>query len=260
MKKPYKVNTTDCNAEAVKSAGFVILAVKPQVADAAITKEVADAIPQNTTVLSIMGSVNLDKLHKLVPGHAVIRVMPNTPLAVGCGMTAIAPDENVSEEMLDVAKAVFGSCGEIEIIAESAIEAIAAVSGCGPGYVFMMIDALADAGVNAGLPRAMAIKLAAQTFAGSGKMVLDTGLHPAVLRDQVTSPGGTTIAGIHALGKPRRKSCYLRRCTGSNAAQQGAAGQINGRQSKKYCVILKPAAMKNWQQNCLTLPKGASKK
>ena len=101
--------------------------------------------------------------------------------------------------MLDVAKAVFGSCGEIEIIAESAIEAIAAVSGCGPGYVFMMIDALADAGVNAGLPRAMAIKLAAQTFAGSGKMVLDTGLHPAVLRDQVTSPGGTTIAGIHAL-------------------------------------------------------------
>ena len=168
LEKTYKVNTTGCNAEAVKTAGFVILAVKPQVADAAITKEVADAIPQNTTVLSIMGSVNLDKLsvnldklHKLVPGHAVIRVMPNTPLAVGCGMTAIAPDENVSEEMLDVAKAVFGSCGEIEIIAESAIEAIAAVSGCGPGYVFMMIDALADAGVNAGLPRAMAIKLAA---------------------------------------------------------------------------------------------------
>ena len=103
LEKTYKVNTTGCNAEAVKTAGFVILAVKPQVADAAITKEVADAIPQYTTVLSIMGSVNLDKLHKLVPGHAVIRVMPNTPLAVGCGMTAIAPDENVSEEMLDVA-------------------------------------------------------------------------------------------------------------------------------------------------------------
>ena len=198
LEKTYKVNTTGCNVEAVKAAGFVILAVKPQVADAAITKEVADAIPQIQRCFHY-GSVNLDKLHKLVPGHAVIRVMPNTPLAVGCGMTAIAPDENVSEEMLDVAKAVFGSCGEIEIIAESAIEAIAAVSGCGPGYVFMMIDALADAGVNAGLPRAMAIKLAAQTFAGSGKMVLETALHPAQLRDQVTSPGGTTIAGIHAL-------------------------------------------------------------
>ena len=84
-------------------------------------------------------------------------------------------------------------------MAESAIEAITAVSGCGPGYVFMLIDALADAGVNAGLPRALAIKLASQTFAGSGKMVLETALHPAQLRDQVTSPGGTTIAGIHAL-------------------------------------------------------------
>ena len=91
------------------------------------------------------------------------------------------------------------SCGEVEVVAESAIEAITAVSGCGPGYVFMLIDALADAGVNAGLPRALAIKLAAQTFAGSGKMVLETALHPAQLRDQVTSPGGTTIAGIHAL-------------------------------------------------------------
>ena len=141
----YKVNTTGCNVEAVATAGLVILAVKPQVADAAVTAEVAAAIPQKATVLSIMGSVNLEKLHKLVPGHAVIRVMPNTPLAVGAGMTAIAPDENVSAEMLDAAKAIFGSCGEIEIISESAIEAITAISGCGPGYVFMMIDALADA-------------------------------------------------------------------------------------------------------------------
>lgn len=199
LEETYHVHTTACNAEAVKTAGFVILAVKPQVADTAINADVAAAIAQGTTVLSIMGSVTLDKLHKLVPGHAVIRVMPNTPLAVGCGMTAIAPDANVSEDMLEAAKAIFGSCGEIVIVAESAIEAITAVSGCGPGYVFMMIDALADAGVNAGLPRAMAIKLAAQTFAGSGRMVLETGLHPAVLRDQVTSPGGTTIAGIHAL-------------------------------------------------------------
>ncbi len=199
LENTYKVTAASCNEEAVKTAGLVILAVKPQIADAAITGEVAQAIPQNATVLSIMGSVNIDKLHSLVPGHAVIRVMPNTPLAVGCGMTAIAPDENVSADMLEAAKAIFGSCGEIEIVAESAIEAITAISGCGPGYVFMMIDALADAGVKAGLPRAMAIKLAAQTFAGSGRMVLETGLHPAVLRDQVTSPGGTTIAGIYAL-------------------------------------------------------------
>ena len=140
LEETYKVNTVSDNVEAVKMAGFVILAVKPQVADAAITKEVAAAIPQTATVLSIMGSVNLEKLHALVPGHAVIRVMPNTPLAVGAGMTAIAPDANVSGDMLEAAKAIFGSCGEIEIISESAIEAITAISGCGPGYVFMMID------------------------------------------------------------------------------------------------------------------------
>ncbi|WP_455656531.1 pyrroline-5-carboxylate reductase [Phascolarctobacterium sp.] len=199
LQKTYGVEAMVDNKAAVKNAGLIILAVKPQVVDAAITSDLVAAMPPQATVLSIMGSVDLDKLHNVVPGHAVIRVMPNTPLAVGAGMTAIAPDSKVSAAMLDAAKTIFGSCGEVEVVAESAIEAIAAVSGCGPGYVFMLIDALADAGVNAGLPRAMAIKLAAQTFAGSGKMVLETGLHPAQLRDQVTSPGGTTIAGIHAL-------------------------------------------------------------
>lgn len=199
LQKTYGVQAMVDNKAAVKNAGLIILAVKPQVVDAAITSDLVAAMPPQATVLSIMGSVDLDKLHSVVPGHAVIRVMPNTPLAVGAGMTAIAPDSKVSAAMLDAAKTIFGSCGEVEVVAESAIEAIAAVSGCGPGYVFMLIDALADAGVNAGLPRAMAIKLAAQTFAGSGKMVLETGLHPAQLRDQVTSPGGTTIAGIHAL-------------------------------------------------------------
>lgn len=199
LQKTYGIKASGDNKAVVKDAGLIILAVKPQVVDAAITAELAAAMPPQATVLSIMGSVDLAKLHQVVPGHAVIRVMPNTPLAVGAGMTAIAPDSKVSSEMIDAAKTIFGSCGEVEVVAESAIEAITAVSGCGPGYVFMLIDALADAGVNAGLPRALAIKLAAQTFAGSGKMVLETALHPAQLRDQVTSPGGTTIAGIHAL-------------------------------------------------------------
>lgn len=199
LHKTYGVTALTDNLAVVKKAGLVILAVKPQVVDAAITAALVAAMSQDATVLSIMGSVDLEKLHRVVPGHAVIRTMPNTPLAVGAGMTAIAPDSKVSSEMLAAAKTIFGACGEVEVVAESALEAITAVSGCGPGYVFMLIDALADAGVNAGLPRALAIKLAAQTFAGSGKMVLATGLHPAQLRDQVTSPGGTTIAGIHAL-------------------------------------------------------------
>lgn len=114
-------------------------------------------------------------------------------------MTAICCDEQVTEDMKAAAELIFGSCGEVAFVQESQIDAVTAVSGCGPGYAFVIIDALADAGVRAGLPRALAIKLAAQTLAGSGKLCIETGAHPAVLRDQVTSPGGTTIAGIHAL-------------------------------------------------------------
>ena len=199
LKETYGVNATTDNKEAVRDADLVIFAVKPQVAPVAITSDLVAEFKASAWVLSIMGSVTLDMLHGYAPGFPVIRTMPNTPLAVGSGMTSICRDENVTDEMLKIAKAIFGSCGEVEVVAESALEAITAVSGCGPGYAFVIIDALADAGVRAGLPRALAIKLAAQTLAGSGKMCIETGMHPAVLRDQVTSPGGTTIAGIHAL-------------------------------------------------------------
>ena len=195
----YGVHATTDNKKAVRDADLVIFAVKPQVAPVALTSDLVAEFKKTAWVLSIMGSVTIEMLHSYAPNFPVIRTMPNTPLAVGAGMTAICRDENATDEMLEIAKAIFGSCGEVEVVAESALEAITAVSGCGPGYAFVIIDALADAGVRAGLPRPLAIKLAAQTLAGSGKMCIETGLHPAVLRDQVTSPGGTTIAGIHAL-------------------------------------------------------------
>lgn len=199
LKDNYGINAFVGNDAAVEEADIVVLAIKPQVAPAALTSELVRHFKKDAFVISIMGSVSIGMLHAYVPGFPVIRTMPNTPLAVGEGMTAICRDEAVTDEMLAAAEAVFGCCGEVEIVAESAIEAIAAISGCGPGYAFVIIDALADAGVRAGLPRALAIKLAAQTLAGSGKMCIATGMHPAQLRDQVTSPGGTTIAGIHAL-------------------------------------------------------------
>ncbi|MBO5167892.1 MAG: pyrroline-5-carboxylate reductase [Phascolarctobacterium sp.] len=199
LNEAYCVKATTDNKAAVRDADLVIFAVKPQVAPVALTSDLVAEFKKSAWVLSIMGSVTIEMLHGYAPNFPVIRTMPNTPLAVGAGMTAICRDENATDEMLEIAKAIFGSCGEVEVVAESALEAITAVSGCGPGYAFVIIDALADAGVRAGLPRALAIKLAAQTLAGSGKMCIETGLHPAVLRDQVTSPGGTTIAGIHAL-------------------------------------------------------------
>jgi len=199
LNETYCVKATTYNKAAVRDADLVIFAVKPQVAPVALTSDLVAEFKKSAWVLSIMGSVTIEMLHGYAPNFPVIRTMPNTPLAVGAGMTAICRDENATDEMLEIAKAIFGSCGEVEVVAESALEAITAVSGCGPGYAFVIIDALADAGVRAGLPRPLAIKLAAQTLAGSGKMCIETGLHPAVLRDQVTSPGGTTIAGIHAL-------------------------------------------------------------
>ncbi len=201
LTKTYGIKATADNKVAVKDAKLVVLAIKPQMVDKVIVKTLVASIDVKATILSIMGSVDLAKLHKVLPKFSIVRAMPNTPLAIGSGMTALAPDITVTAAMLEKIKSIFGACGEVVVVDESAMEAITAISGCGPGYVFMLIDALADAGVNAGLPRDLAIKLAAQTFAGSGKMVIETGLHPAVLRDQVTSPGGTTIAGLHALEK-----------------------------------------------------------
>ena len=199
LKEKYGINAMTDNKAAVAGADLVIFAVKPQVAPVALTPELVAAMKKDAWVLSIMGSVSIAQLHAYAPGYPVVRTMPNTPLAVGAGMTAICCDETVTEAMRAYAAAIFSSCGQIEFVDEKAIEAITAISGCGPGYCFVIIDALADAGVRAGLPRALAIKLAAQTLAGSGKLCVESGLHPAQLRDQVTSPGGTTIAGIHAL-------------------------------------------------------------
>lgn len=195
----YGVQAMTDNQAAVAEADLVIFAVKPQVAPVALTPALMAHVKPSAWVLSIMGSVSIEQLHAYAPGLPVVRTMPNTPLAVGAGMTAICCDEAVTESMRADAAAIFSSCGEIEFVDEKAIETITAISGCGPGYCFVIIDALADAGVRAGLPRALAIKLAAQTMAGSGKLCVESSLHPAQLRDQVTSPGGTTIAGIHAL-------------------------------------------------------------
>ena len=149
--------------------------------------------------LPIRGIFPLARLPPLGPPPPSFLPIPNPPLVVGGGRTAFTADDAVTEDMKAFAGTIFNSCGETIWVDESAMEAITAISGCGPGYFFVVMDALADAGVMAGLPRALAIKLAAATMAGSGMMGLKTGLHPAQLRDQVTSPGGTTIAGIKAL-------------------------------------------------------------
>lgn len=179
---------------------MVLVCVKPPVVPTVLGQLAAHR--QVSCVVSIAAGVSLAAMERVIgTSGALIRVMPNTPVAVGAGMTAIAAGAQASQEDIKQVQAIFQTMGQVVVVTEAQLEALGALSGAGPGYAFVMMDALADAGVRIGLPRALAIQAAAQTFFGAGKMQIESQLHPSVLRDQVTSPGGTTIAGIHAMEK-----------------------------------------------------------
>ena len=179
-------------------ADILFLTVKPQVINQ-VLEHVASTVRKATTVISIVAGFTVAALEQALPQVPVVRVMPNTPVAVGEGMSAIALGTFADAGIGEIASAIFSSVGQVVNLPESLLDAVTGLSGSGPGYAFVIIDALADAGVRAGLPRAQALLLSAQTLLGAAKMVIETGEHPAKLRDMVTSPGGTTIAGIHVL-------------------------------------------------------------
>lgn len=179
-------------------ANVLFLAVKPQVIGSVLA-ELEGNVPADTIVISIAAGVTIERLEAHLPNVPIVRVMPNTPVFVNAGMAALAMGAYAGEDAAAFAKAVFDAVGRAIIVPESSMDAVTGLSGSGPAYGFVMIDALADAGVRVGLGRSDAILLAAQTLYGAAKMVLETGEHPAVLRDRVTSPGGTTIAGVHIM-------------------------------------------------------------
>ncbi|CUH94273.1 Pyrroline-5-carboxylate reductase [Propionispora sp. 2/2-37] len=198
LREKYQVNISMEGKSVAASADLLFFTVKPQVIHT-VLGTVAASVRQDTLVISIAAGITLATLQQALPKSPVVRVMPNTPAAVGEAMSAIALGTYANEEMGKIASAIFSSVGQVVLLPESLLDAVTGLSGSGPGYVFVMIDALADAGVRAGLSRADAILLSAQTLLGAAKMVIETGEHPAKLRDMVTSPGGTTIAGIHVL-------------------------------------------------------------
>ena len=198
LTEKYGVRTVADNKEAVAGAKWVLLAIKPQVASDAL-RVLAGALAPSTVVASIMAGWSVAQLQQLLPNRPIVRIMPNTPLAVGAGMTALVIGDEVPAQIGAQIEAVFAASGETVKVPESWMDAITGLSGSGPGFLFVVLDAMSDAGVAAGLPRNIAVRLAAQTMLGAGKMVVESGSHPAVLRDQVTSPGGTTIAGVLAM-------------------------------------------------------------
>jgi pyrroline-5-carboxylate reductase len=192
---------TGSNLEVLRFADVLVLAVKPgQVAD--VLGEIGGQFSGDHLLLSIAAGVTLAKLENgLGHGARVIRVMPNTPALVGASATAYALGRNATTADGRLAQTLFSSVGVAFQLGESLLDAVTGLSGSGPAYVCMIIEALSDGGVAAGLPRDVATRLAAQTVFGGAKMVLETGQHPGALKDMVTSPGGTTIEGIHELEK-----------------------------------------------------------
>lgn len=195
---PGIVATKD-NKEAVGNATIVILAVKPQNIHE-VLEEIAGNIRANTLAISVLAGVTTATLQEsLGPDVAVVRAMPNTPALVDEGATAIAGGQSAESDHLALARHIFEAVGTVEIVPEYLMDAVTGLSGSGPAYVYMFIEALTDAGVKQGIPRPTSARLAAQTVFGAAKLVKETGKHPAILRDEVTTPGGTAIAAVAEL-------------------------------------------------------------
>ena len=183
-----------------KESDILFLTVKPQII-AGVVDAIAQVVTKNTVIVTVAAGISLSSIEIKMPQVPVIRVMPNTPVAVGAGMSALVLGKNATQELSAPIIRIFESVGKVVLVNEDAMDAVTGLSGSGPAYGFVLIDALSDAGVRVGLPRQTSLILAAQTLLGAAKMVLETGEHPAKLRDMVTSPGGTTIAGVHILEK-----------------------------------------------------------
>ncbi len=205
LQKTYGVQITNNNLTAAQALEAVILAIKPQIFPAFVQELRTGLLEYSPSksypvFLSILAGVSLSKLTAAFPHHPIIRVMPNTPATVGAAMTALAPNQNnVSPQHLALAKTIFQAVGEVVELPESLMDAVTGLSGSGPAYVALMVEALSDGGVAAGLPRAIASQLALQTVLGTATLLQETKIHPAELKDRVTSPGGTTIAGVAEL-------------------------------------------------------------
>jgi pyrroline-5-carboxylate reductase len=198
------------NTEAVAEAETVILVVKPQdMSD--LLKEIAESIKPGTLVVSLAAGVDTSFIESRLPeGVAVVRVMPNTPAQVDEGMAAISPGSHSTQDHLDRVTEILSATGRVITVPERYQDAVTAISGTGPAYLFFVVEAMIEAGVHLGLPRDTATELVVQTMLGSAKLLRETGEHPTVLRERVTSPGGTTAAAVRELEDHKVRAAFLR--------------------------------------------------
>jgi pyrroline-5-carboxylate reductase len=194
-----RVRTAENNRDVVASSELLVLAVKPQAMSSLLT-EIRPAVSGRHLIVSIAAGISLRQLSDgLGSDRRLVRVMPNTPCLVGASASGYAPGDAATPEDISLVDRLLNAVGRAFRLPEHLLDAVTGLSGSGPAFVYVMIEALSDGGVRMGLPRDVATALATQTVFGAAKMVLETGSHPAVLKDMVSSPGGTTIAGLHAL-------------------------------------------------------------
>jgi pyrroline-5-carboxylate reductase len=199
LSKHLKVAVSTDNRAAVRKADIVLLCVKPQVVGE-VLEEIRPEVTAKKLVISVAASVPTTFVEKhLDPGVPVVRAMPNMPCAVGAGMTGICKGKHASASHLELARTLFGAVGKTVVVDEKHMDAVTGLSASGPAYVYIILESLAEGGVKVGLPRDIATLLAAQTMAGAARVVLETGDHPALLKDGVTTPAGCTIDGIMEL-------------------------------------------------------------
>lgn len=199
LRERWGVTTTWDNRAAARDARILLVAVKPQ-AISALLSEIESDVADGTLVISIAAGIKTRTIgRRLGEGLPIVRAMPNTPVRVDEGATAIAAGHAATDVHMAQARAIFDAVGKTVVVPERLLDAVTGLSGSGPAYIYMVIEALIDGGVKMGIPRQVATRLAEQTVLGAAKLVRETGLHPAILRDQVTTPGGTAIAAIHEL-------------------------------------------------------------
>jgi pyrroline-5-carboxylate reductase len=206
----YGIQVSSDNADVVRHSDIVILAVKPQIMDV-VLKEIAPAVTRRKLLISVAAGVSTTKIRTVLHKDArLIRVMPNTPALVLEGVTAIAKADGLEADDLDTAGEIFSAVGRVVVLDEGLMDAVTGLSGSGPAYVAVVIESLADGGVRMGLDRITAMTLATQTVLGAAKLLLETGMHPGALKDMVSSPGGTSIAGVAALEEGGIRTTFIK--------------------------------------------------
>jgi pyrroline-5-carboxylate reductase len=204
----YGVSVLD-NATAAESADVLVLVVKPQDMNGLLA-EIRDHVAPGNLVVSLAAGITTDFLESRLPeGSSVVRVMPNTPALVDQGMAAISPGRHCTDDHLEEAEALLRSCGRVVRVPENYQDAVTAISGSGPAYIFYVVEAMIEAGVVLGLPRATSTELVVQTLFGAATMLKETGEHPTVLRERVSYPGGTTVAALRQLDDHKVRAAFI---------------------------------------------------